>query len=144
MGFAQLEDREGVVELVIFPEAYARHAELLKTQMPLVVTGAHENESGQSKILAEDFISLANLTARSNEIIIRLDGQVFNESHIRKLETVLRRHRGELRSRVEVWLPELKTQVILELDPEFSIAPSEAFFEDLERQLGSNTLATLN
>jgi DNA polymerase-3 subunit alpha len=144
MAFAQLEDREGVVELVIFPEAYARHGELLKTQMPLVVTGAHENESGQSKILAEDFISLVSLTARSNEVVIRLDAQIFNASHILKLESVLRRHRGELKSRVEVWLPELKAQVNLELDAEFSIAPSEAFFEDLERQLGSNTLATLN
>jgi len=143
MAFAQLEDQTGVMELVIFPDTYTKFQELLKSSQPLLVTGSHEQENDQNKILAEDFKSLANITSRSRELIIRLDGARFKREDITKLAGVLSRHRGELKSRVEVWVPELKAQVTLELDAEYNITPSEAFFEDLERQLGSNSLATL-
>jgi DNA polymerase-3 subunit alpha len=143
MAFAQLEDQTGVVEMVIFPETFQRYGLVLKSSKPLIVTGAHEAENGESKILAEEFLTLDQVTARSKEMIIRLDTSVFNEGDIVKLSSILKSHKGELRSRLDLFVSDLNTHVSLELDAEYNINPSEAFFEDLERQLGSNSLATL-
>ena len=62
---------------------------------------------------------------------------------VTKLAEVLGRHPGELPSRVEVFMPEVGRHISFELGAEFGVAATEAFFEDLERQMGRQGLATL-
>jgi len=143
MAFAQLEDQTGLVELVIFPDAFLKHQALLKESRPLIAIGQLEQENGVCKILVDDFFTVENLTSRAKEMIVRLDTSRFDGSHLTKLGEVLHRHRGELKASVALWIPEIHQNVTLELGPDYNVAPTEAFFEDLERQLGANGLATL-
>ena len=144
MAFAQLEDQTGVVELVIFPETFMKYGELFKTSRPLIIAGMHEQEEGISKILVDDVKTLENADRTKPELIVTLDASRFDVAHIAKLAEVFGRHQGEVKSRVDVVMPEIGRHVTLELGAEYNVAPTEAFFEDLERQLGSNGLASLN
>ena len=143
MAFAQLEDPTGLVELVIFPDAFLKYQELLKIARPLVVSGTHEQEEGVSKILVDDFKTLERITSGARELVVTLNSSRFEAKDISKLAEVFARHQGETKSRVDVFMPDLGQRVTLELSAQYNVAPTEAFFEDLERQLGSNGLATL-
>jgi len=143
MAFATLEDQTGVVELVIFPEAFLKYQHLLKEVQPLIITGQHEREGDTSKILVDNILTISGLASKARELVVRLDVRYNKESDIKKLAEVFKRHQGEMPSRIEVFLSEMKQNVSLELGPEYNITPTEAFFEDLERQMGSKGLATL-
>ncbi|MCC6277414.1 MAG: DNA polymerase III subunit alpha [Oligoflexia bacterium] len=143
MAFAQLEDQTGVVELVIFSEAFTKYQHLLKGTQPLVVTGQHERENNTSKILVDQVTTIQALAAMSKEVVVRLKAGELTEKHIKLLKSVLAKHKGEMRSRIEVQVPELKKTIQLDLGPEYGVNPSEAFFEDLESHLGVRGLAGL-
>jgi DNA polymerase III subunit alpha len=142
MAFAQLEDQSGVVELVIFSEPFARHQNLLREGRPLIVMGQHEREADVSKILAEDFMTIDALAQKASELIVKIT-HAQGDFDVAKIADIFTRHKGSIRSRIDLKLPDIRKEITLELGHDFHVNPSEAFFEDLERHLGSNGLAIL-
>jgi len=53
MAFATLDDIQGSVELVIFPRVWSKHAELLRSNDPLMIKGKADNEKSDPKILVD-------------------------------------------------------------------------------------------
>src|SRR6185295_13708151 len=54
MGIVLLEDWEGIVEVLIFPETYAKVQKLLDADAPILVKGKLDNDESNIKILATD------------------------------------------------------------------------------------------
>ena len=50
MAFASLEDLSGTIELVIFPDAYAKVESLVKSDGIMIVEGVLENSEQKAKI----------------------------------------------------------------------------------------------
>ncbi|MHB0967547.1 MAG: DNA polymerase III subunit alpha [Bellilinea sp.] len=65
MGFVTLEDIQGVVELVIFPRAWAQYAGLVVMDRVLQADGSLDNESGDPKVLVD----------RLAEVFLEAEGQ---------------------------------------------------------------------
>ena len=64
MGFAMIEDVTGSVEVVVFPETYAKAVEHLKSDLPLMISGTVDIGEKSTKIKATDIVSLRELTER--------------------------------------------------------------------------------
>jgi DNA polymerase-3 subunit alpha len=144
MAFGQLEDQTGTVELVIFPEAFQKYSLLLKESKPLIIKGQHEREDEGSKILVDELMTIGGIAARAHEVIVSLNASSHLPEDVTKVAEIFKRHRGEVKSRIDVMMPSLDRNISFELGPDFGISPTEDFFEDLERQMGSMGLATLN
>lgn len=138
MAFGNLEDQTGAVAMVIFPEVFAKYQHVIKSGKPLVVTGVLEKEEGSEQIITEEFKLVESLAQNAREVVflVKADQGVFD---VAKLQSIIKRHKGDVRSRIEVVFPELYRSVSMDLDPEFSILPSEGFFEDMEKNMGSKT-----
>src|SRR5262249_32069781 len=54
MAVIQLEDWEGIVEVLIFPDTYAKAQKLLEVDAPILVKGKLDNDESSAKILATD------------------------------------------------------------------------------------------
>src|SRR5262249_34198584 len=54
MGIVLLEDWEGVVEVLVFPDTYAKVQKLLDIDAPILVKGKLDNDEANIKILATD------------------------------------------------------------------------------------------
>src|SRR5216117_2225545 len=52
MGVILLEDWEGTVEVLVFPDTYAKYQRLLETDAPIFVKGTLDNDESTIKILA--------------------------------------------------------------------------------------------
>ncbi|MFZ3080972.1 MAG: DNA polymerase III subunit alpha [Bellilinea sp.] len=65
MGFVTLEDVQGVVELVVFPRAWAQYAGLVVMDRVLQADGSLDNESGDPKVLVD----------RLTEVFLDAEGQ---------------------------------------------------------------------
>jgi DNA polymerase-3 subunit alpha len=68
-----LADLEGVVEVIVFPEAYARQRSLLEEDAPLLVTGTVEVDEDRRRLIAETVLPLAQAEEkRAREVVLRL------------------------------------------------------------------------
>ena len=142
MGFGQLEDQSGSMELVIFPEAFAKYEILVKSDKPLVIQGVLEVDGESRKVLVDSVETVENLTLAGKSLILRFHSQVSPEI-LPKLIQVLKSHSGPVSGSVEIHLPEFKRTVVFDLPQEFGIAPSPHLFEELERVTGHNQIAFL-
>jgi DNA polymerase-3 subunit alpha len=97
-----LEDHQGSVEVVVFPEMFGRHRQLIENGALLLVRGKYERDDENSRFQCADILPLSALRERlSRGVRIRLKGTCPRET-IEALWEVMTRHRGDRPVAVEV------------------------------------------
>ncbi|HSM56573.1 MAG TPA: error-prone DNA polymerase [Candidatus Sulfomarinibacteraceae bacterium] len=61
--FVTLEDEQGMVDVIVWPQVYKRYRRVLHTARLLRVTGAVQNEGGNVNVLAETIVALTNVSS---------------------------------------------------------------------------------
>ena len=76
MGVFTLEDHQGAVEVVVFPETYARFRAACENGALLLVRGKFERDEESSRLQATEVLPLAQLRERlSRGVRIRLKAE---------------------------------------------------------------------
>ncbi|NDD90744.1 DNA polymerase III subunit alpha, partial [bacterium] len=100
MAFGQIEDLDGKVEVVFFPEAYQQLSEFIKQAAseanPVVLTGEIEWTDEAPKVLAKtlEWAEEAHKT-RVQRVVLRLDPAAVSVEQLRALKQGLLGHRGK-------------------------------------------------
>src|SRR5207237_3536059 len=72
-----LEDWEGIVEVLVFPDTYTKVQRLLEVDAPVFVRGKLDNDESSSKILATDLLPMERVKeVLSRSVTIRINGSV--------------------------------------------------------------------
>jgi DNA polymerase-3 subunit alpha len=133
----QFEDLHGMVDLVIFPKAYANGvSQYLHSGDMVVVTGRLNRrlDEGPVEVLVEDMVPLAKARERYvSELLVRMITPGLEESVLEDLRKTLERYPGQCRVCLEVQTPP-KGKVIVETD--LSVKPTEELFQEIEQRLG--------
>lgn len=133
-----LEDHQGAVEVVVFPEMFGRHRALIENGALLLVRGKFERDEENSRFQCNDILPLHALKERlSRGVRIRLKGTCPRET-IEALWEVMTRHRGDRPVAVEVEMNGGSRHVIVRAEVTHSIRvrTSEQFVSDVERLIG--------
>jgi DNA polymerase III subunit alpha len=150
MAFASLEDLTGQVELIVFPEAYAKGEIALKSDQPLLVGGNLKKENDSHKIMVDRVAPLEEVMGKSKSMTIRIDESM--QGKLEDLKLLMARFPGktgvELQMEVEVEaeIPNeksppgesttLKKMITMEVEEPKGIQVTNAFFEDLHGLFG--------
>jgi len=90
MAVFDLADLEGAVEVIVFPEAYARQRSLVEEDAPLLVTGTVEVDEDRRRLIAETLLPLAQAEEkRAREVVLRLPEALEAET-AEKVRTLLK------------------------------------------------------
>jgi DNA polymerase-3 subunit alpha len=134
MAFAQVEDLTGSVELVIFPEAFAKNELHLKSEQPVLVGGKLEIEGDTAKIMVDRIGILEEVLKKSKNMTFKIDLSM--RDHLDGLNLLLGRFPGSTQVELELELADLRKTVTMKvLEPE-GINPSNEFFEGLHVLFG--------
>jgi DNA polymerase-3 subunit alpha len=134
MSFAQLEDLTGSVELVVFPDTFAKCETQLKADLPVLVGGTLERDGDSHKILVDRVGLLEDAPKKSKQMVLQLDASM--QSHLHNLSHLLKKFPGSTGLALEIDIPDMRKTVTLEvLDPQ-GVSPSSEFFEDLHGLFG--------
>ena len=68
MAFVNLEDPQGILKLVIFPDTWKRISEIVKYDQVVIVEGKIDNERGEPKILVIDIKTESNISLPDSSI----------------------------------------------------------------------------
>lgn len=117
MAFALLEDLNGSVEAVFFPEAFARSQAALTADGPVVVRGKLERKEDGIKILADSCESAEIVRERNtNRVHVSIPTFAVTPERVLKLKELFQQNKG--RCEVRLWLEEAGAfKAPLRMDP---------------------------
>ena len=134
MAFGQIEDLTGSVELVIFPEAFAKNEMQLKTDQPVLIGGTLKKEDDSAKIMVDRVGLLEEMLKKSKQMTFKIDATM--KDHLNGLSQLICKYPGPTGVELELDLPELKKTVTLGVLEPQGVSPTSEFFEGLHGLFG--------
>jgi DNA polymerase-3 subunit alpha len=142
MAVFTLEDAQGAVEVIAFPEAYQRAASLIESGTMLLVRGKLEHDDDSTRLLASEIAPLDSVHERvAREVSIRVKLPA-DEQVLRALDEIFSRHRGDRRVSFEIELPAESAgpRVRADLSSQVRVRPSSSLVAEVERVTGLGTV----
>ncbi|HVM59266.1 MAG TPA: DNA polymerase III subunit alpha [Verrucomicrobiae bacterium] len=140
MAILTMEDLDGSVEVLVFPESYARFAANLKADAAIFVCGKANLREDKPKITAEQIIPLDDVPRKFTKAVhIRLSAGTTEGSTLTRVHDVIRAHTGNVPVLFCFIYPDGKL-VFLEAHEHFSVAPTQQFVRDVEAILGEDSV----
>jgi DNA polymerase-3 subunit alpha len=140
MAIMTLEDLDGAVETLVFPDAYGRCAMNLRADAAVFVCGTVSLREDKPKVFADHVIPLDEVPKQFTKAVhIRLPAETAHASVLEKVQAVLRQHKGGCPVFFCFMYPDGKL-VFMETHDHFAVAPSDALVQELENILGEDTV----
>jgi DNA polymerase-3 subunit alpha len=136
-----LEDEEGKVETVVYPEAYTRYAAIVTADAMVMVRGKFERDEETSRLVAAEITSLEAVRERAvREVEITLTGSKMGKDAMRRLADVLERHPGDRRVSFIVRVNGDGSALRVRTATARRIRPSDTFVRDVEALCGAGSV----
>ncbi len=134
MAFMQLEDLGAVVELIAFPDSYAKFEILLKQDQPLLISAVLERDGDSHKLILEKAELLNQILGRASKAVFTIDEALLPK--LEKLQEKLKLFPGETRLSFEMQLSDLEKRVTLDILEPKGVTLSHDFFESIQNEIG--------
>ena len=140
MAVILLEDWEGIVECLVFPETFTKVQKLLDTDSPIFVRGKLDNDESASKILATDICPMERVKEMlSRTVTIRINTSSAPQDIAEKLQPIIDEKRGSAEVVFELEYPG-RFIVLVRPNSYVKISPDREFVESIERICGRDTV----
>jgi len=136
-----LEDLEGSVECLVFPETYKKTAGRLADDQVVVVKGKAEiPEEGRARLLASDVMALEQAKlAEARFVTIRVPANGWDRTKGERLRDILGAHRGDCPVTLEIVRPGAYA-VALAPSAAYRVRPGTVLRDEVEALLGPGAL----
>ncbi len=143
MAVVTLEDQYGSVEVVVFPETFAKSVTLIEADRMVLVGGKLEADEESARIIASDIVPIESVSERAvREVTIRLTMPPHDRATFEALAGLLAEHRGDRRLAFELELrkqqPALRVRA--EVTGQVRVKPSAQLFRGIEAICGPGSV----
>ncbi len=143
MAFVTIEDLQGSVEIIVFPSTYAKAADTLFEDMPILVQGQIQRDENAVKVLAETIIPMDKAEETWTAAVhLSLDMTRTERKLLCRLHDIFKRYPGTCRAYVHLKDPE-KTETIIELPETLALKASASLIREVNGFLGYNAIETV-
>jgi DNA polymerase-3 subunit alpha len=140
MAVFTLEDAQGGVEVIAFPEAYQRAASLIEVGRMVLVRGKLERDDESIRLLAAEILPIESVRERlAREVAIRLTMPA-NRGLFEQLGEIFSRHRGDRRVSFEIELP-ARLRVTADVSSQIRVRPSSSLIAEVEQVVGQGAVS---
>jgi DNA polymerase-3 subunit alpha len=142
MAVFTLEDSQGGVEIIAFPETYQRSASLIETGAMVLVRGKLERDEETVRILAVEIAPIETVRERlTREIAIHLTRPA-DRGTLETLGEIFSRHRGDRKVsfEVETGQPPHRLRVRVDVSSQIRVRPSPGLIAEVEQVVGAGAV----
>ncbi|MGH8055893.1 MAG: OB-fold nucleic acid binding domain-containing protein, partial [Candidatus Entotheonellia bacterium] len=140
MAFVTLEDVQGQVEVILFPEVYKEFGAVIETDQPVLVRGAVDWGDEGAKIIADRVLPLAQAaTTLSPKVHISLATPGLTRETLGQLKSIVERSPGESALYLHLLFPDEREVVVLP-EGRFQVTPSDELVQRVEALFGSEVV----
>jgi DNA polymerase-3 subunit alpha len=143
MAVFTLDDAHGELEVVVFPEAFARCGMLIEAGALVLVQGKLEKDEESARLIAADLVPLDRLRERlAREVRIRLTSPPHGRDTLEALAALLASHRGDRRVslEIEVRRGSRPLRVRAEIAQQICVRPSPQLIAEVEGLCGAGSI----
>lgn len=143
MAFLLLEDKEGILEAVVFPDVYLQARPLFEGDEPRVVIGKVQHDEKGAKIIADRVLSIDDAQVQTvDSVRIRLKAEGLDRDGLGKLRHLLLSYPGECKAFLHLDVKE-KAEAVIALSAKLQVNPTQAFIFEMQEQFGSGCVDTV-
>jgi len=139
MAVFRLEDLEGALEVIAFPEAYAKHRGLIEEDAALLVHGNVEVADDQRRLIADSFLHLDQAEEKVREIVLAIPEAGLDGPEVERVRDLLRERPGPCPVFLEVTQPQ-GFRATLRAGNALKVSPSRDLTLALEGLLGKGAV----
>ena len=141
MAVFMLDDIGGSLEVVVFPEAFAKHSSLIDADAMLLVRGKFEKDDESARIVATELMTIGALKERTTrEVAIHLSMPPHGRPTFETVAELLARHRGDRKVVLELDVKGQQKPFRVRADVAQRVKPSEKLKQELEQICGAGTV----
>ncbi|MEJ2647856.1 MAG: OB-fold nucleic acid binding domain-containing protein [Sedimentisphaerales bacterium] len=91
-----LEDLQGQIEVVLFPEVLSKYSDILAEDKIVFVKGKADYRRETPNVIAEELIALDEARDKlAAKVRLRLDSKEITQEHVAQIKTICKYHRGK-------------------------------------------------
>jgi DNA polymerase-3 subunit alpha len=136
MAFTVLEDMTASVEVVVFPETFARCSHLLGSEQPLIVQGSVQVSERGANIIADSVLPLNEaLEQLTEKAVIRLRSDRVGRPQLTALKDLFYQFHGTVPIKITLHF-DGRGEADIEPHPDMAVRPCADFFRQLRQQFG--------
>jgi DNA polymerase-3 subunit alpha len=136
MAFAEIEDVNGSIEVVVFPEAFAVSGDLLGDDTPVLVQGQLQREETAVKIITDQMVAIEDAeTVWTASVHVKLDTDRADPASLTQLKAALDRHQGNCPAYLHLQSPD-GTETIIALPDSAGVALGRGFTKEVNALMG--------
>ncbi|TMA70181.1 MAG: DNA polymerase III subunit alpha [Deltaproteobacteria bacterium] len=133
-----LEDKEGTVEVIAWPEAYRRHEAIIQSGAPVVVAGALDVSDDRCQVIADEVAPLAAARAEAiRQVHVRVPLPALGRDGLETLRTILAAHPGPCDAFLHLERGGDDHETIVALPSSLRVAATDQMVNAVERVLGA-------
>ena len=143
MAVFTLDDREGSIEVVVFPDAFGKCATLVENDTMVIVRGKLEREDDSGRLFAAEILPIEALYEQLvRQVDVRLTAPPHDRGTFEQLAELFARHRGDRPVSVELELQQNGRALRVRADlAQVRIQPSARLIEEVEALCGAGTVS---
>jgi DNA polymerase-3 subunit alpha len=136
-----LDDIAGSLEIVVFPETFAKHGSLVEADAMVLVRGKFEKDDESARVVATELLPIAALKERTTrEVVIHLSGRAAGRNTFEALAELLTRHRGDRRVFLELDVTSQAKPLRVRSEVMLRVRPSERLVSEVEQICGAGSV----
>jgi DNA polymerase-3 subunit alpha len=140
MAVLSVEDLEGIVEVLVFPETYRAIRDSLDTQAPVLLIGRVDSDETSTRVIAEEICRMEHVRERlAKTVHLQLRMERMSAADIAELRRTLQRHPGGKKGFLHL-VREGEYEAVVALPEGFGIAPSLDLARELKGRFGYDML----
>ena len=137
-----LDDAQGSLEVVVFPDAFKQHGHLAEEGRMVLVKGRCERDDESARVLVSEIAPLEIITERlASSVAITLSAPPHDRDTFMQLWDVLMQHKGDRRVAIELCDPDHHLRVTLDINAQIRVRPSERLVAEVERICGAGSVS---
>ena len=136
MAIVRLEDTEGFVEVLVFPETYKQVFSFLTEDEVVIIKGKLDLKEGTPKIIAGDVIPIEQASSRLiDSISLKISSSEASGKIFHQLKDILENHPGKTPVHLAVAHKNGKT---IKIQPDNGVDINSSLLSELEKILGKD------
>ncbi|MCP3901206.1 MAG: DNA polymerase III subunit alpha, partial [Desulfobacteraceae bacterium] len=142
MAFASIDDGQGIIEIVVFPNLYIDTHQLITGEEPVILEGDIQKKENSVNLIAQKIIPIDNAEEEwTASIVVNIDQSLNTIENLDKLKSVFSMYPGKCSSYIAVKSKE-QPDVLIKTSDEFKVSSTKDFFREVDSIFGANSIKT--
>jgi DNA polymerase III subunit alpha len=141
MSVFMLEDKDGSLEVVVFPETFKQYGHCGEVGNTVLVKGKFEKDHESARLIASEILPIEVVSERlAKRVAITVSTPPHDRETFLKLWDVIAAHKGDRPVAVTLLDTERHLRVKLDVAPQIKVRPSERLVAEVERICGNGSV----